>query len=89
MLLKKSLDVPMLPETANKVMALTQDPESNAQQLSAVIQSDPTIAGHVMRIANSSAYTPNSNLASIQQLIAKYLRLGGMRKILRLFGNMH
>jgi HD-like signal output (HDOD) protein len=71
MLLKKSIDVPILPETANKVMALTQDPESNAQQLSAVIQSDPTIAGHVMRIANSSAYTPNSNLVSIQQAVTR------------------
>lgn len=71
MLLKKSIDVPILPETANKVMALTQDPESNAEQLSAVIQSDPTIAGHVMRIANSSAYTPNSNLVSIQQAVTR------------------
>ena len=71
MLSLNNIDVPILPETAHKVLALTQDPESNAEQLSAVIQSDPTIAGHVMRIANSSAYTPNSNLVSIQQAVTR------------------
>ncbi|MGH1486311.1 MAG: HDOD domain-containing protein [Cellvibrionaceae bacterium] len=65
------IDVPVLPEVAHKVMALTQDPESDASQLAAIIQTDPTMGGHVMRIANSAAYTPNSNLVSIQQAIAR------------------
>ena len=65
------VDVPVLPETAHRVMMLTQDPESDAAQLAAIIQSDPTLGGHVMRIANSAAYTPNSNLVSIQQAIAR------------------
>jgi HD-like signal output (HDOD) protein len=65
------IDVPVLPETAHKVMTLTQDPESDAAQLATIIQSDPTMGGHVMRIANSAAYTPNSNLVSIQQAIAR------------------
>ncbi len=68
---KNNIDVPILPEVAHRVITLTQDPESNAEQLAAVIQSDPTIGGHVMRIANSSAYTPNSNLVSIQQAVAR------------------
>ena len=67
----KSLDVPVLPEAAQKVIQLTQDPESNAEQIAKIIQSDPTLGGHVMRIANSAAYTPNSNLVSIQQAIAR------------------
>ena len=65
------IDVPVLPETAHKVMTLTQDPESDATQLALVIQSDPTLGGHVMRIANSATYTPNSNLVSIQQAITR------------------
>ncbi len=68
---QNSIDVPILPEAAHRVITLTQDPESNAEQLAAVIQSDPTMGGHVMRIANSSAYTPNSNLVSIQQAVAR------------------
>lgn len=65
------VDVPVLPEVAQKVMALAQDPESDAPQLAAIIQTDPTMGGHVMRIANSAAYTPSSNLVSIQQAIAR------------------
>ena len=66
-----SLDVPVLPEAAQKVITLTQDPDSDAEQIANIIQSDPTLGGHVMRIANSAAYTPNSNLVSIQQAIAR------------------
>lgn len=68
---ENNIDVPILPEVAHRVITLTQDPESNAEQLASVIQSDPTMGGHVMRIANSSAYTPNSNLVSIQQAVAR------------------
>jgi len=65
------VDVPVLPETAHRVMMLTQDADSDAAQLANIIQSDPTMGGHVMRIANSAAYTPNSNLVSIQQAVAR------------------
>lgn len=65
------VDVPVLPETAHRVMILTQDDDSDAAQLANIIQSDPTMGGHVMRIANSAAYTPNSNLVSIQQAVAR------------------
>jgi len=67
----ESLEVPVLPEAAQNVIALTQDPDSNAEDIAKIIQSDPTLGGHVMRIANSAAYTPNSNLVSIQQAIAR------------------
>lgn len=65
------VEVPVLPETAHKVMMLTQDEDSDAAQFANIIQSDPTMGGHVMRIANSAAYTPNSNLVSIQQAVAR------------------
>lgn len=65
------VEVPLLPEIAHRVMMLTQDPDSDASQLANIIQSDPTLGGHVMRIANSAAYTPNSNLVSIQQAVAR------------------
>lgn len=65
------LDVPMLPETASKVVTLSQDPESDAAQLAQLIQSDQSLAGHVMRIANSAAYSPNTSLVSLQQAITR------------------
>ena len=65
------IDVPMLPETANKVIILSQDSDSDAAQLAQLIQSDQSLAGHVMRIANSAAYTPNNSMVSLQQAIAR------------------
>ncbi len=65
------LEVPMLPEDAGKVVRLTQEPESDASGLANLIQSDQTLAGHVMRVANSAAYSPNSTMASLQQAITR------------------
>ena len=65
------VDVPMLPETAHKVIILSQDSDSDAAQLAQLIQSDQSLAGHVMRIANSAAYTPNNSMVSLQQAIAR------------------
>ena len=66
-----NIDVPVLPDVANRVLVLTQDDESDAAQLANIIQSDPTLGGHVIRIANSAAYTPNSNIVSLQQAITR------------------
>ncbi len=71
------IDVPLLPEVANKVMRLTQDPDSDSAQLAQLIQSDQTLAGHVMRVANSAAYSPNASMVSLQQAITRL----GMRVI--------
>lgn len=66
-----TLEVPILPEIAGKVIQLTQDKDSNSLQLSILIQSDQALAGHVMRIANSAAYSPNTTLVSLQQAITR------------------
>ncbi|MFL0811603.1 MAG: HDOD domain-containing protein [Agarilytica sp.] len=65
------LEVPLLPAVAGKVVRLTQDPESEAADLAKLVQSDQTLAGHVMRVANSAAYSPNSSMVSLQQAITR------------------
>jgi HD-like signal output (HDOD) protein len=65
------IEVPMLSEVANKALLLAQNPDSDATEMAKLIQSDQSLAAHVMRIANSSAYTPMSNLVSLQQAIAR------------------
>jgi len=67
----KSLSLPMLPKVTQQVMALVNDPDSDAADLTGLIQSDPALAGHVMRIANSAAYSPNAQMTSLQQAIAR------------------
>lgn len=68
---KNDISVPLLPEVANKVITLTQDPESDSTQLAKLIQSDPSLAAHVMKIANSAAYSPNASMVSLQQAITR------------------
>ena len=71
------IEVPMLPEVANKALLLAQNPDSDATEMAKLIQSDQSLAAHVMRIANSVAYTPMANLVSLQQAISRL----GMRVI--------
>lgn len=68
---KKAFEVPMLPDVASRVLALSNDPDSDAAQLAKLIQGDQALSAHVMRIANSAAYTPNASMVSLQQAIAR------------------
>ncbi len=68
---EKTLELPLLPEVANQVIQLTQNPDATASQLAQLIQSDQALASHVMRIANSAAYSPNAQLVSLQQAITR------------------
>lgn len=65
------IHVPLLPDVASRVLALSNDPDSDAAQLANLIQGDQALAAHVMRIANSAAYTPNASMVSLQQAIAR------------------
>ena len=65
------LDVPVLPEIAQRVLTLINEPDSDATRLAKLIQSDQSLAANVMRIANSAAYTPNASMISLQQAIAR------------------
>lgn len=66
-----TIEVPLLPEVASKVVRLAQSSDSNAEDLAKLIQSDQPLAGHVMRIANSALYSPNSTMVSLQQAITR------------------
>lgn len=70
-LTESQIEVPLLPDVANRVVLLSNDPDSDSAQLARLIQGDQSLAGHVMRIANSAAYTPNASLVSLQQAVAR------------------
>ncbi len=65
------IEVPLLPDVANKALSLAQNPDSDASEMANLIQGDQSLAAHVMRVANSVAYTPMANLVSVQQAIAR------------------
>lgn len=70
-------DLPVLPESAHRVMQATADENCDARQLSELIRRDAALAGHVLRIANSALYAPTSPIVSLQQAVSRL----GMKKI--------
>ncbi len=67
----KTLALPMLPQVTTQVLSVVNDVNSDAAALASLIQSDQALAGHVMRIANSAAYSPTAKMTSLQQAIAR------------------
>lgn len=74
---QNDLDIPLLPDVANRVVQITQDEDSTAQTLASLIQSDQALAAHIIRVANSATYSPNSTIVSLQQAVARL----GMRTL--------
>ena len=66
-----TLDLPILPEAAGAVMRTASDGETDARKLSDLIHRDPSLAGHVLRLANSSLYMPPTPIVSLQQAVSR------------------
>ncbi len=64
------LAVPMLPEVAFRVVRAAPEGFVNAQQLANIINADPALTMHVLRIANSAAKRPASPIATLSHAVA-------------------
>ncbi|MBT8149271.1 MAG: HDOD domain-containing protein [Gammaproteobacteria bacterium] len=71
------IDLPVLPTVSAEVLALSRSDAADAGSLAQLIQNDQALAGHVMRMANSAAYSPQGKIQTLQQAIAKL----GMRQL--------
>lgn len=60
---------PALPTTVNKVMAVTGDPESSANDLMHAVLPDPSMCATIMKIANSAFFGIPRNVSSIEQAV--------------------
>ncbi len=63
--------VPLLPQVASQVVTLAASASVDASKMSALIHRDPSLAGQVLRIANSAAYAPRMPIVSLQQAVAR------------------
>jgi putative nucleotidyltransferase with HDIG domain len=70
-------DLPMLPEVATLVMSATQDENCDSKRLSKLIHRDASLAGNVLKLANSPLYAPASPIVSLQQAVSRL----GMKRI--------
>ncbi|GIV01072.1 MAG: HD family phosphohydrolase [Actinomycetota bacterium] len=68
-LLREANRLPTLPSVAMLVMELANDPTSAAEDLARIIEGDPTLAGRVLRIANSAYYGLSRKLDTVKQAV--------------------
>ena len=69
-----------LPRVCAQLAELTAQKSTDAAQLSRLIQSDPALAGELMRVANSPALRPRSPIVSLQQAVS-WLGVAEVRNI--------
>jgi HD-like signal output (HDOD) protein len=69
-----------LPRVCAQLAELTAQNATDAIALARLIQSDPTLAGELMRVANSPALRPRSAVVSLQQAVS-WLGVAEVRRI--------
>lgn len=69
-----------LPRVFAELVELTARPEVDAAQLSHLIQSDPSLAGELLRVANSPALRPRTPIVALQQAVS-WLGIAEVRNI--------
>jgi len=71
--MNQDLYLPTMPEVAARITRLAEDPDAGISDLVRVIQTDPTVAGSVLKVANSALYKGSSEIDNIK---AAVIRLG-------------
>ncbi len=67
--LSEAEDLPLLPETAFRLLNLTREEEADSEQVAEVIMSSPTLSARVLRYVNSPFYGMVRQVTSIHQAV--------------------
>jgi putative nucleotidyltransferase with HDIG domain len=78
--LEQDIELPILPEASARIVALCENAKTDAKAIEAVLERDPSLASHVLRVANSSTYAPKEPIVSLKQAVSR-LGLGAIRSI--------
>ncbi len=71
--LDETLQIPPLPETARRIIALQADPYYDVRELVGIIETDPSIAARVMGWANSAFHNAKPPAKSIEDAVVRIL----------------
>lgn len=63
------LHLPLLPDVVMEVLNLSNSDDADARKLAGILHRDQTMAGHVLRVANSPAYKPSMPIVSLTQAV--------------------
>jgi putative nucleotidyltransferase with HDIG domain len=78
--LAQDLELPLLPETAARVVGLCDGEQADARAIERVLERDPSLASALLRVANSALYAPKEPIVSLQQAVSR-LGLKAVRNI--------
>ena len=62
-------DLPAMPQVASKVLELSSDPSTSAQQLQQIISDDQAMTGRILKIANSAMYSCSRKIKTLTEAI--------------------
>lgn len=65
--------LPTLPEMANRLLRLRNDPRATIEELTEIIQSDPSLTAQIIRYARSAFFGFRGNIDTLSQAITRVL----------------
>lgn len=71
--LEETIEIPPLPSTAQRIMALRVNPDTTVEQLTDVVETDPSLAAQVVSWASSSFYAATGRIRSVEDAIVRVL----------------
>lgn len=71
--LDQTIEIPPLPETAQRITKLRADPEASIQDLAKVVETDPSLAAQVVSWASSPFYGAPGGIVSVQDAVIRVL----------------
>ena len=71
--LKNTLELPPMPDTAERIIKLRVDPDAGVGELAAVVETDPSLAAQVVSWAASPYYAAPGKITSVQDAVVRVL----------------
>lgn len=65
------LELPIMPATAAQVLEASRDENVGARLVPEILNRDPNLAVHVLRVANSAAYSPREPVLSLSHAVTR------------------
>lgn len=71
--LEETLDMPPMPETAQRIIDLRMDPLAKTEELASLVGKDPGLAAQVISWANSPYYGTSGSIVNVQEAVVRVL----------------
>jgi HD-like signal output (HDOD) protein/prolyl-tRNA editing enzyme YbaK/EbsC (Cys-tRNA(Pro) deacylase) len=71
--LEETIEIPPLPETAQKIIKLRVDPDATVDDITGVVETDPALAAQVVSWAASPYYAAPGKIRSVEDAIIRVL----------------